>query len=153
LATLALLLTYWSPVVLAQGETAAGTVNGSVSDPAGAAVPNAKVTLRNTDTGFSRTMNSTEAGLFHFTTPGGAYELSVQAQGFKTSVQKEIPLTVGGVVTIDLRLEIGVTTDTVTVSAESPVIETSRSSSSATVDSQSIGNLPLNGRSFIDLTV
>ncbi|MFN7919980.1 MAG: TonB-dependent receptor [Bryobacteraceae bacterium] len=137
-----------------QSEIASATLNGTVTDPTGAAVANAKATVRSLETGFVRSMPTTSAGLYSFRgVPPGTYEVTVEMSGFKSAVRKDITLTVGAVVTVDARLEIGAATETVTVSSETPVIETSRSSTAATVNSASVANLPLNGRSFIDLAL
>jgi len=139
---------------LAQSEIAGATLNGTVTDPSGAVVPGAKVTVRNVDTGFTRSMESTDGGLYALSRlPVGSYDLTVEFKGFKTVQQKSIPLTVGAVLTIDVRLEVGAATETVSVSAEPPVVETTRSNSSSTVTSRSITDLPVNGRNFIDFTV
>ena len=139
--------------LLAQS-AADAALNGTVTDPTGSAVPAAKATVTNHATGFTRSMDSTQAGLYSFThLPIGEYELTVEKPGFKTLSQKGITLTVGASVTIDASLQVGSASETVSVTSDAPVIETTTSSSSTTVDEQSILGLPVNGRNFIDFTV
>jgi hypothetical protein len=141
------------PGMLAQSDAGAA-LNGTVSDPTGSAVPAAKVTVKVPATGFSRTMDSTGAGLYSFNhLPVGDYELTVEKTGFKTLNQQGITLTVGANVTIDATLQVGSASETVSVTADAPVVETTTSNAATTVDEQSIVGLPVNGRNFIDFTV
>jgi hypothetical protein len=146
-----------SPFVLsglfAQSEAGAA-LNGTVTDPTGSAVPGAKVTIKSPSTGFARSMDSTGAGLYSFNhLPVGDYELTVEKTGFKTLNQTGITLTVGASATIDLNLQVGSTAETMSVTSDAPIVETTTSNSSSTVDQQSIVGLPVNGRNFIDFTV
>lgn len=141
------------PGLFAQSDAAA-TLNGSILDPTGSSVPAAKIAVRSPATGFTRSTESTGAGLYSFNRlPVGEYELTVEAAGFKTFVQKGIVLTVGATATIDLNLQVGSTSETMSVTSDAPVIETTTSTASSTVDEQSIVGLPVNGRNFIDFTV
>src|SRR4051794_2310147 len=97
----------------AQSEVGGATVNGTVTDATGAAIPNAKVTARSPQTGFVRTIASRETGLYTFSgMPTGTYDIAVEATGFKTAVQKDVVLNVGAVVTVDVRMEVGSATET-----------------------------------------
>jgi len=143
-----------SAIVFAQSEIGGATLNGVVTDPSNAVVAGAKITVRNAAIGLTRSMETTNAGLYSFSRlPAGTYDLNVESPGFKTIAQKDIQLTVGAVVTMDTRLEVGGITETVSVAAEVPVIETTRSNVASTVNAQSIVDLPVNGRNFIDFTV
>ena len=138
----------------AQSAIGGASLNGTITDPSGAAVPNAKVTVTNTATGLTRTTETSEVGLYSFTAlPVGTYDLSVDAKGFKTTKHTGIPLQIGAVATIDVRVEVGNVQETVTVAAEAPVVETTRSSAASTVTEQAVSNLPVNGRNFIDFTL
>ncbi|HYP13759.1 MAG TPA: TonB-dependent receptor [Bryobacteraceae bacterium] len=151
LSRLILALVLFETAVFAQSEIAFATLNGTVLDATGAAVPNAKLTLTNTNTGLQRTVESTEAGLFNFSRiPAGAYDLNVEAQGFKQSRRSGIGLNVGSVLTLDLSLEVGGTTETVTVTTETPVIETTRSQTSTVINEKAVRDLPINNRNFLD---
>src|SRR5437588_5391526 len=93
---------------LAQSQVAGASLNGTVTDPSGASVPNAKVTATNTATGLTRSTQTSSDGLYNFTgLPVGTYDLTVDAQGFKTVKRTGLPLQVGAVATIDIRLEVG----------------------------------------------
>jgi len=139
---------------VAQSEIGGASLNGTVTDPTGALVPNAKVTAVNVSTGLSRTTRTTDAGLYSFPgLPVGTYDLTIDATGFRTVKRTGLPLEVGAAATVDVRLEVGSAQETVTVEAGAPVVETSRSSTSATVTEKAVANLPINGRNFIDFTL
>ena len=138
----------------AQSVIGGAALNGTITDPSGAAVPNAKVTVTNTATGLTRTTQTSDVGLYNFTgLPVGIYDLSTDASGFKVTRQTAIPLQVGAVATIDVRLEVGNVQETVSVEAEAPVVETTRTSAAVNVTEKAVANLPVNGRNFIDFTL
>jgi outer membrane receptor protein involved in Fe transport len=140
--------------LFAQAEIGGATLNGTITDPTGATVPNAKVTVTNTSTGLTRTTQTNETGLYGFARlPVGTYDLTAEAAGFKAAKRTNLGLNVGAVVTMDVALEVGAAQETVSVNAEVPVVETTRSQTSTTVNEQAIRNLPINGRNFLDFTV
>ena len=144
----------FSALLFAQAEIGGASLNGTVTDASGAAVPGANVTLTNSQTGLTRTTTTNAAGLYSFPQlPVGSYDLTVEAKGFKLSKRTGISLTVGAVATIDVPLEIGATQETVSVTAEVPVVETTRSQTSTTVTTKQVSDLPINGRNFLDFTV
>jgi outer membrane receptor protein involved in Fe transport len=129
-------------------------LNGTITDPSGAAVPKAKVTVTNTATGLVRSTVTSDAGLYEFSgMPVGSYDLAADAPGFKTAKRTAIPLQVGAVATIDVRMEVGSVQETVSVEAEAPVVETTRTSAAVNVTEKAVANLPVNGRNFIDFTL
>jgi hypothetical protein len=135
----------------AQSEIGGASLNGTVTDPSGASVPNAKVTAVNIATGLTRTTQTSDVGLYSFTgLPVGTYDITADAQGFKTVKRTGLPLQVGAVATVDIHLEVGSAQETISVAAEAPVVETTRSSASANITDKAVSNLPLNGRNFID---
>ena len=141
-----------APGLFAQSDAGA-TLNGTVADPSGAFVAGAKVTIKSAETGFTRAMQTTAAGLYSFNRiPVSKYDITVEMAGFKSIQQKDIPVSVGSVITLDLRLEIGQSSETISVTGESPVIETTRTNTATTVSSKQILELPVNGRNFIDFT-
>src|SRR6202171_4548755 len=149
-----LVLCLFAALGLAQSAIGRPTLNGTVTDATGAAVPNAKVTVSDTATGLTRTTETTDGGLYGFQRlPVGSYTLSVEAGGFKTARRTNVELTVGAVATINIAVEIGAAQETVSVTAEVPVVETTRSQTSTTVTSQEVRDLPINGRNFLDFTV
>ncbi len=144
----------FSVLTFAQAEIGGASLNGTVTDSSGAAVPNAKVTLTNSQTGLTRTTATNQAGLYNLPQlPVGSYDLTVEAGGFKLSKRTGISLTVGAVATLDVSLEIGATQESVSVTAEVPVVETTRSQTSTTVTTKQVGDLPINGRNFLDFTL
>src|SRR5262249_22435788 len=141
-----------SNALSAQTTVAGARLNGTVTDPTGAAIPGAKVTVHNTETGLTRETQTTEAGLYDFPNlPVGLYELTIEKAGFSSVKRTGILLTVGATATIDTSLEVGGVTAIVEVVAATPVVETSRSSTANTISMESVNNMPLDGRSFIDL--
>ena len=129
-------------------------MNGTVTDPTGAAVPNAKVTATNAATGLTRATQTSEAGLYSFARlPVGTYDLNVEANGFKAAKGTGIELSVGAVATVDVHLEVGTAQETVSVTAEAELVESTRSQTSSVVNARSVADLPINGRNFLDFTV
>ncbi len=153
LTSLALLLSIAAAAAFGQSEIGGATLNGTVMDASGAVVPNAKVTVTSSLTGLTRTAQTSESGLYNFSRlPVGNYGLAVEAAGFKNSRRSGIDLEVGAVASVTVTLEIGGSQETVNVTAEAPVVESTRSQSSTVVSEKSVANLPVNGRNFIDFT-
>ncbi len=137
----------------AQSEVGGATINGTVNDASQAVVTGATVKLANTETGFNRSLASNEAGLYSFNrVPVGTYTLTVEKSGFRTSKQESIYLGVGAVVTLDVSLAVGATSDVITITADVPLIESERSQASTTVNERAVASLPVNGRNFISFT-
>ena len=123
------------------------SLSGRVLDPTGASVPGAVVTVQNTETGITRTVNTASDGHYLFPAlPVGNYSLSVAKTGFQTYVQSGIVLSVNQAATQDVSLRIGTTTERVNVSGNAPLVTTSSATTGQLVNQQSIVNLPLNGR-------
>ncbi len=138
----------------AQSEIGGATLNGTVTDPSGAAVSGVKVRLSSKETGVKRDATTTDSGLYGFTrVPVGVYTLAIDQAGFKGVRQENIELSIGSVVTLNIPLVVGSTQETVSVTAETPVVETTRTQTATTVDQKSVADLPVNGRNFIDFTV
>jgi outer membrane receptor protein involved in Fe transport len=141
-------------VLQAQSEVGTATLNGTILDPSGSAVSAAKVSAKNQLTGFTRSVDTTEAGLYNLVRlPVGIYTLTVEAQGFKRVERADIPLNVGAVATVDLQLQVGQLSESVSVSADAPVVETTRTQTSTTVNQKLVSDLPINGRNFLDFTI
>src|SRR6185295_2436353 len=95
-------------VTAAAQESGGATINGTVTDPSGALIAGAKVTATQTATGSRRTTQTSSAGLYSLSAlAAGSYDVSVEAVGFKQSKFAAVPVSVGGVVTLDARLEVG----------------------------------------------
>ena len=111
-----------------------GTITGTVSDPASAVVPGAKVTVKNTETGTVAETVTTPTGNYTLASlPAGAYELVVEAPGFKKSTQTGIQVQVAQTQRLDLALQVGSATESVTVSAEAPMMKTESAEQSINV--------------------
>src|ERR1700722_3710722 len=131
---------------LAQTGTTA-RVTGTVTDPSGAVLPAATITIREADTNATRTITTAENGDYAVTqlTPG-KYSLTVEKQGFGSYQQNDIVLVIGQVAEINVQLQVGSQAQKVTVTSSAPVIQTEDSSIGSVIDSQTIVNTPLNGR-------
>ncbi|HZQ51506.1 MAG TPA: carboxypeptidase regulatory-like domain-containing protein [Bryobacteraceae bacterium] len=141
-------------LALAQSSVATANLNGTVTDPSGAAIVGAKITARNTETGFVRQTVTTDVGLYSLTDlPVGTYDLTVEQPGFSTAVRNNVRLTVGSASTLNIQMEVGTATQKIDVSAEAPLVETSRTQTSTAISNRQIQELPINGRNFLDFTL
>jgi hypothetical protein len=135
------------------GQAVTGTILGRVTDNSGAVVPGAKVTVANTGTGFVRTTISDVNGEYVAPqVPTGTYSVTAELTGFKTVTLSNIHVGVDQRPRIDLKLDIGQMTETVEIQAETPLVQTTTSDLSATIEGDAIQSLPLNGRNFVTLT-
>src|SRR2546423_8430453 len=136
---------------LAQSQANSGNIEGRVIDPNGAAVAGATVTATNQQTGLENSATSSDEGLFRIILlPPGTYTVKTSASGFSQSEIKDVTVTVGSRTPVDVKLTIGGSTNTVTISEGAPLVETTRTSGSTTTNQESIENLPVNGRNFQD---
>jgi hypothetical protein len=140
-----LLVLAWNGPVSAQFTTA--SLNGIVVDPSGAAVPAAKVSVRNTGTGFELTTTTEDTGLYVFPRlPVGSYTLRVEKEGFSTYVQDGIVLTVNRSATQNVSLRVGEVSESVTVTSDVDLVTTGTATVGQLVDARRVVDLPLNGR-------
>jgi len=124
---------------------------GTVTDPAGAVVPNAKVTVVNTATSATRTLQTNASGDYVFNLlPPGSYTVTVESPSFKKSVSN-VTLVAGDRARVDALLQVGETNQVVEVTATTPALQTDSSTVRDTVSAQSVQDLPLNGRNYITL--
>jgi outer membrane receptor protein involved in Fe transport len=145
LVTGAAVLSACAPELHAQ--TTAATLTGLVTDPSGAAVPGAHLTLSNVDTGAKHQLDSNASGEYTLTAlPPGNYTLSVTRAGFRSYQQQGIVLTVSEQATANVLLAVGATENTITVTANASVINTTSAEISNIVNQRAISQLPLNGR-------
>ena len=130
----------------------AGELTGLVTDPSGAVVPNAEVKLTNTATGVTRTTTTTQAGIYRFPALPvvGTYTLETSPQGFKTAKIANIIVSVGTITSHDIHLELGASTEQVTVEAGQQLVQTEDSSVSQLVDRRVWENMPLEARNAND---
>ena len=136
----------------AKAQVAGATLSGTVTDQSGGVVPQASISAKNVATGITRASTASSAGFY--SAPNllpGIYDVTVTAQGFSTEIRTGIDLTVGEQQALDFTLQVGKTSQTVVVTTEAPNVELASSSISATVNSTTVRELPLNGRSWTDL--
>jgi hypothetical protein len=149
LSLLVLMLVGMSSIAFAQSPT--GIITGTVTDESGAVIPNATVTMTNKATGVVRTATTNAEGLYSAPAmEAGEYDVRVEVQGFKTTV-RQATVQAGGIVTANMALSLGATKDVVTVEAASAQINYESHSVAGVIDRQAIQDLPLNGRSYIQL--
>src|SRR5437867_6114540 len=137
----AVVLLSLSSVAIAQ--VATGSISGTVTDPNGASVPGARVLATNTATGLVTETLSSEAGLYVFATlPVGAYEVTAEKTGFKKLSRAGVEVRVAFRQELDLRLELGDVQQTVTVTGEVPLLETTSSERGQNFQPLFMSNLP-----------
>lgn len=127
---------------------------GTVTDPAGALVPAAQVKARNLATNLVRTTETNARGEYEIPfLPVGSYTLTVEAAGFQRAEVQPFTLTVGQVARVDVALAMGQVEETVTVEASAVGLQTQNATLGTVIDRQKVAELPLNGRSFIQLAL
>ena len=133
--------------------SATGSIAGNVKDPTGAVVPGVKVTLTNIATNTQFSSISNERGEFQFLQlPPANYSLVVENPGFKKTVLNALVL-VDQITHVDVVLQVGEVVQSVEVEAVSPILETDKTTLSSVVESNTIANMPLNARQYLDLAL
>ena len=136
--------------VLAQ-QTTTGSIEGTVLDANGAALPGASVEVKNTATNFTRTVTTDEDGRFvALSLPPGKYTVSVTQQGFATNVVENVELTVGRTLALPISMKVSSVAGEVTVTT-TPNVDTTKVESSTTIDERAVSTTPILGRKFEDL--
>src|SRR5258708_7768609 len=149
---LAVFCTILAPLAL-MAQSSNGSISGNITDGTGAAIPGVTVTATNTATGINRTAVSTNTGHYDIPNlPPGNYRLATELPGFQPLKYERIVVNVGSDTGLNLKLKAGVS-ETVTVTAAAPLVETTKSEVSSVVNEKSIQNLPANGRNFIDFVL
>jgi carboxypeptidase family protein/TonB-dependent receptor-like protein len=142
-------LLFCSPV-FSQGNL--GRITGTITDQSGGAIAGATVTVRDVQRGLSRTLTTVESG--EYNAPNllpGEYAVRAEAKGFKTVEQQKITLEVGKEIRVDLSLQPGEITQTITITEAPPMVETTNATLGGTLSNETINDLPLNGRNYINL--
>ena len=148
-----LLLAFWVPGLVAQSG-AQGSIEGTVTDPTGAVILGATVEARNSGTAAGFSTTTTREGLFRFPVlPPGEYEVVVRHPGFATLTRNRLVVTVGARINLTLQLGVAVREEAVVVSEEAPLVETSRTQVSITINDRAIAALPINGRDFTNIVL
>jgi hypothetical protein len=144
-------LSFMSLAAWAQSETG-GSISIAATDPSGAGVPGANLTLKDTSTNIIRKAQTQQNGTYTFPNLAyGNYELTVSKDGFDSSLFQAIQVETGRTTSISAKLKVGTTQQTVTVLGESPLVETDSNVLSDTIDTKQVVNLPLQGRSMFSL--
>ncbi len=157
LSTLAIL---WVSLILcsfgtrAQNAISTGSISGQVTDGTGATVVGATVTAENVAAGVKLSTKTNGTGFYSFQSlPVGAYNISVSQAGFKTTNIQDIVVQVGQNAAASATLQVGDLTQSVTVTAEAPLLRTTESTVSTVVNQNLIENLPLSGRRYTDFVL
>jgi Carboxypeptidase regulatory-like domain/TonB-dependent Receptor Plug Domain/TonB dependent receptor len=136
----------------ADAQVVGANLSGIVRDASGAVMSNANVSIKNVATGVTRVLTTDAAGFY--SAPNllpGNYDVTTSAQGFSTRIQTGITLTVGAQQVLNITMQVGQVTEKVEVTGEAPAVELATSSLGAVVNSTTVAELPLNGRSWADL--
>ncbi len=131
-----------------------GTIVGNVTDESGAAIPNVAVKVINEGNSAERTVNTSDSGTYTVAAlQPGIYTVQAEMSGFRTAVEKTLKLDVNQTLRVDLSMRVGEITERVEVSGIAAQLQTDSSTVATTVDNKKVVELPLNGRSFTQLTV
>ncbi len=149
--TLLALLALLTPLTAsAQSQATTGTIEGIVLDSSGAVTPGVAVLMTNAATGFTRKVVTDGNGRYRgIALPLGVYKVEARLPGFTAAAREGVSLAVGQTLNVDFTLSPAGVTQEVAVSG-APLIETTRSAQSSLIDEKAIGNLPINGRNFLD---
>jgi outer membrane receptor protein involved in Fe transport len=129
-----------------------GTLQGSVTDDQSLALPGATVTLLNLETGWTRSIVTDAEGRYRAPAlPPGVYEIKAELSGFATAIRSRVPLTIGQELTVNMNLKVATLAETVTVTGESPLIETTSNTLGTTISRDQLDSLPVPGRTFTAL--
>jgi hypothetical protein len=132
--------------VAAFAQTATGTITGTISDPAGAVVANAPLELKNSETGTVYQTASSSTGNYTFSQlPAATYQLTARVPGFKTHVRQNLGVQAAQTIRIDVVLEVGANTESVTVSAEASMLSTESAAVNSNVTTDRMNSLPILG--------
>src|SRR5689334_19772518 len=143
---------FFSASLLMQGQSTYGSVTGIVTDPSGASITDAKVTLTNLGTAEARTQSSNADGLYSFVNviPGN-YKIDVEKAGFKRITRTPVTVEVQQSSKIDVSLPVGQASETVEVTSETPLLQAESSSLGQVIEQRKSNELPLNGRNIFNL--
>jgi Carboxypeptidase regulatory-like domain len=137
-----------------QTQATTGVIEGTVTDPSGAVVAGAQVTVTNTDTGYQRQVPTDSNGFYRAVLlPLGTYSVTVEQSGFAKTLVKDVPVTMGASTRIDARLKIAAPGTEISVTAAAPLIETTKTETSSGLGEVSIEGLPSTNRNYLDYLV
>jgi hypothetical protein len=136
---------------VAQAQVVTGDILGTITDPSGAVVPGAKITITNTGTRETHQLTSSASEYIQTALASGYYSITVTATGFETAVVKNVKLDAGSRLRENIKVSLGATSQTVEVAGESPALVTDTATLSSVITEQRVEDLPLNGRNFFQL--
>jgi hypothetical protein len=138
------LLALCGPALSVSGQVLYGSLVGNVTDESGAAIPGATVTITHRETGASRDTITDSTGAYRFlTVPSGTYTVLVRLEGFRAFTRADVPVTLNNATRVDAALSVGQLAETVTVSAETPLLQTERAEVRAELKAREFVNLPV----------
>lgn len=134
------------------GQTPTGQITGLITDSSGAVVPEVRLSVNNVETGAERRATSGSGGYYTVPLlPPGKYQVAVQKEGFRPITTSGITLNVNQALRIDFVLEVGTVSESVSIVAEAPLLQTADSTVNSVIDNKRILDLPLNGRNAFAL--
>jgi Carboxypeptidase regulatory-like domain/TonB dependent receptor len=146
-ALVVLFLVAYSPALRPQSTNA--SLTGHITDPSKASIAGAKITAINTATNFRYETTTTDSGEYYLTNlPPGPYQIEIEKSGFKKLIKPDVTLHVQDAIELNFAMAVGSASETVTVTAGAPLLNTESATVSTVVDRTFVQNLPLNGRSF-----
>ncbi|MGE0041702.1 MAG: carboxypeptidase regulatory-like domain-containing protein, partial [Vicinamibacterales bacterium] len=139
---------------LAAAQTTTGTILGEVRDSTGGRLPGVTVTATNQNNGATREAVTDELGNYRFAAlPPGTYAVKALLPGFNEVTRPDIRLPIASQVSVPITLELATLTESVTVTEQAPLVDTTESVVKTLIDTQQIASLPLKTRDFLDLTM
>ena len=139
-----LLLLLLAAASAAFGQALNGTILGSIADATGAVVQNAKITVLETNTNLTRSVQSAESGTYTFSNlPPGAYNVSVELAGFRKSIRDRVDVAINSTTRVDFQLQPGQVNEQIEVTAELPALQTDRTDTGRSMDQRQVSELPL----------
>ncbi len=130
-----------------------GTIQGTVADDTGGMLPGVTITIRNVETGLSRTLVTNDRGRYEAPNLAvGSYEVTASLEGFQTTVRKGLTLAVGRIAVVDVALKIGGVQEQLVVTGDAPLLETTTATVSTLISAKKVEDLPLINRDLTQLT-
>lgn len=138
-----------SASVLGQSQATTGVIQGTVTDPNGAVLAGASITVKNVNTGFERTVSTNSDGFYSAPLlPLGKYRVTASANGFSTTILENVEVTIGNTIALNISLKVGTASETVDVTTEADAVDTARTELATEINQRSVENLPINRRDF-----
>lgn len=155
--TLLLVLTLTAtltPALRAQSQSASGTLEGTITASDQSALPGVALSARNTGTNLTRTAMTNATGRYRVVgLPPGAYEVTATLDGFQPQRRSDVRVTVSAIVTANFQLSLSEISEVIDVTADTPLIETSSTRDTVTIDRETLDEIPNNNRNYLDFTL